>query len=417
MAVTTTTTMDASVVTAYERDYLLAFMQKKVWATLCWERMKREVIGGRDLAGKTVQVPVYEPLTVPTASLTEHLDVTPEQWADSYVQVTIAEEGNVVQTTRMLDITSYVELGKPVSESIGQNMAKRVDRILRDAVVLNATDRIYAGLATARDGLDTTSDTLTYAKVVEAVTRAENRGIPSFPDESYAAIVNPALMADVIGINEWSNVAEYSDPTLIVTGDLTVLAKGGRFPGEKGQLYRLRFIPHEFGKLFLGAGTAAQSATTLSADAAAGATSIEVTSATGLAAGNYITIGTVESGGTAQPTTEQVLITAVDGTTLTIRGAGSTFDNWGLKFAHSSGAAVTEAPNVAAIPVLGPESMLVAFAQDVGQDGEVAMEWAPTNIPRRFMNHSWYWVGGGGIVDKNVVMLEAATTGNILGEN
>jgi N4-gp56 family major capsid protein len=417
MAVTTTTTLDASVVTAYERDYLLAFMQKKVWATLCWQRMLRKVVGGRDLAGKTVQVPVYEPLSVPTASLTEHLDVTPEAWADSSVSITIAEEGNVVQKTRMLNMTSYVELGQPIASAIGQNMAKRVDRIIRDAVVFNATDVIYGGTATSRVTCDTTADKITYAKVVEAVVRAQNRGVPSFPDGSYATVVNPALMADVVGLTEWTAVAEYSDPTMIVTGDISVIGKGGRFPDEKGRLFNLRFLTHEYGKLFLGAGTAAQAATSLSADAAAGATSLSVGDATGFAAGTYVTVGTLESSTTAQPTTEQVLITAVDGTTLTIRGAGNAFGNWGLKFAHSSGASVIEAPNVAAIPVLGPESMVLAFADEVGQDGEVAIEWASTNIPRRFQNHSWYWVGGSAIVDKNVVMLEVATTGNILGEN
>ncbi len=417
MAITLTSTMSDSVQTAYEKDYLLAFAQRKIWANIVWDRMLRKVVGtGGELAGTTVQVPIYEALTTPTASLSQNLDVTPEAWADDAVTVSLAEEGNVVQMTRLLkDIASYVELGAPVAKAIGQNMAERIDRILRDSVVFNASNVLYGGTGTSRVDVNATDDLITYAKIVQAVSMAESMGIAPFDDGTYLTIVHPAIMTEIVGMNEWKNPAYYVNPGPIATGRIS---EGGSLPGEIGQLYKLRFLPHVYGKLFLGAGAPAQAATTSTLALAAGGTEIIVASETGLAAGTWVTVGTLESSSTAYPTTERVQILSIDTTThCQIQGRGNAFDNFGLQFAHAADCSVIEAPNVAAIPIMGPESMVVAYADSVGQEGEVAVEWKSTDLPKRFVNHSWYWVGGASIVDKNVVMIEAATAGEMYGSN
>ena len=419
MAIATTTTMSASVVTAYLRDYLYYADLQTAWAKLLFPHMRKAVVGGKELRGKTIQVPVYSDIAEVTTSLTETADVTPVGMDDSYVQVTMAEEGNVVQTTRFLEnIAAYTDIGKVAARMVAKNMAVRRDKILRNAIVYSATDVIYGGTATTRNGLDTTNDKITYAKIVEAVERARSKGVPALPDGTYFTVVHPAIMQDLVTLEEWKNPAYYQNVTIITDGSFKGI-ENGRLPYEFARLYDLRFVRSPYGKLFLGAGTAAQTATTLSAAAAAGATTVTVTSATGLTAGDYITIGTVESGSTVQHTTEQVLITNVNGTTLTIKGGGAEGEvgDTGLKFAHANGSAVTEAPNVAAIPILGPESAVIAFASDVGWEGEVALEWAATNIPKRFINHSWYWVGGAAIVDQNVVQLEVAISGKVIGNN
>lgn len=419
MAIATTTTMSASVVTAYEKDYLYFADLQTSWAKLLYPHMRKEIVGGKDLRGKTIQVPIYSDIAEVTASLSETSDVTPVGMDDSYVQVVMAEEGNVVQTTRFLEnIAAYTDIGKVAARMVAKNMAVRRDKILRNAIVFNATDVIYGGSATSRATCDTTSDKITYAKIVEAVERARSKGVPALPDDTYFTVIHPALIADLVTLDEWKYPAYYQNASIITDGSFKGI-ENGKLPGEFARLYDLRFVRSPYGKLFLGAGTPAQTATTITADAAAGATTIVVADATGLAAGNYITLGTVESGTTVRHTTEQLMITAVDSLTLTFKAGGSegVVGDGGLKFAHASGSAVVEAPNVAAIPILGPESAVIAFAQDVGWEGEVALEWSPTQLPKRFINHSWYWVGGAKIVDQNVVQIECATTGNVIGNN
>lgn len=406
MTVTTTTAMSNSVAAAYDRQYIDAFLSSRIWFELVdWG----EPVGG-NLRGSTINQPVLEQLDPATGTLTEGSDVTPVAMDDSNVAISIAEYGNVVQTTRFLSLTAFTDIERAAARAVGQNQARSLDLVIRE-VAAGGTLVIYPGTVTARTDLDTTNDKIDYEFVSQLVSMAASLGIPPFEDGTYATVVHPALFPDLAGITEWKAVGEYSDPKLIYMGKPGVLGKGGRFKNERGMLAGLRFVEHNLGKLFLGGGTPAQSATTLGAAATAGATSVTVADATGLAAGDWITIDK------GQATEEQVLITAVSGTTLTIRGAGNGFTNFGLKYAHSSGAGVIEAPNVAALPIFGPNSLKGRYASDPGMNGEAAVEWASTNIPRRFLNHSWYWIGGFGRMEKWLLRAEVACTGHIYGDN
>jgi len=419
MAVTTTAELSNAVVTQYEKDFLYFADLATTWAKLLYPHMRKEIIGGKGLRGTTVNIPIFTDMVEVTSGLTEANDVTPVQVDDSYVQLTIAEEGNVAQTTRLLEnIAAYFDVGKVVAKMIGKNMAVRRDKIMRNAAVFAATDKVYGGVATTRAGLDTTSDTITYAKIVEAVARARSKGVPPLPDGSYFTVYHPALETELLALNQFLYPGYYQNAKVIMDGSFESI-DAGRLPGEMFRFGDLRFVSSQYGKLFLGAGTPLQAATTLDGGHAAGATTVNVASATGIIAGNYITIGTIEQTTTAVHATEQVLVTAVSTNALTVKGAGAegVAGDTGLKFAHLTGVSVVESPNVAALPIMGPESVVIGFASDVGWEGEVSLDFAPTQLPRRFINHSWYWVGGAKIIDHNVVQLEVATAGNVLGNN
>lgn len=407
MAVTTASVLSNSVATAYDKAYLYAFLKSRVWFDMVeWG----EPVGG-NLRGSTISQPVMEGLAPATTALTDGTDVTPVALDDSAVTLTIYEYGNAVTTTRFLDTVAFTDVTRGAATVVGQNQAASLDMLIRTAV--NAgTLVVYGGTATSRATLDTTSDKITYAYIAQLAGMAAGMGIQPFEDGTYATIVHPALFQDFAGLAEWKAVGEYSDPKLIYMGKPGVLGNGGRFKNERGAFAGIRFIEHPYGKLFLSGGTPLQAATTLDGGFAAGATAIDVVSATGITVGDFITIGTLESA-----TAEQVLVTAVATNALTIRGAGNAIGNFGLKYAHLTGVAVTEAPNVASIPVFGPSSIRGRFASDPGKNGQVAVEWANTAIPRRNLNHSWYWIGGFGIVDKYVIRGEVATTGNVYGDN
>jgi N4-gp56 family major capsid protein len=398
--------MSNSVAAAYDKAYLTAFMAGRVWFDMVnW----LDPVGGA-LRGSSVAQAVLEQLAPATTALSETSDVTPVEMDDDTHSITIVEYGNAVQTTKYLGLTSFTNPTRMAAEAVGQNQARSLDLVIRAAAVAGSMV-VYPGTCAARTDLDTTNDKVSYDFVTQLVAVAASMGVPSFEDGSYAAVIHPLLMRDLQNLAEWKAVGEYSDPKLIYTGKSGVLGSGGRFRNEQGMIAGLRFVLHPYGKLWLSGGTTAQAATTTSADAAAAATAIAVTSASGLAAGDWITLGKGTS------TEEMVLITAVSGTDLTVRGAGNKLSNFGLKYAHASGSSVTEAATVAAIPVVGPASIRGRFASEIGKNGQARVDYSNTVIPERFLNHSWYWVGGFAIVPKWTVRGEVAVSGGIYGDN
>lgn len=406
MTVTTTSVLSNSVATAYDRDYIERLMLARLWFDMVdWGAP----VGG-DLRGSAIKDPIMERLAPATSALTEGSDATPVALDDDGVTVTVYEYGNVAQTTRLLKTTAYTDIERGAATAIADNQARSLDIVIREVFAAGSLV-LYPGTVTARASLDTTNDKVDYELLMSLVSMAVGMGIPPFEDGTYVCPVHPAVMQDIQQMTEWVAVGEYSDPKLLYYGKPGVIGNGGRFKNEMGMIGGLRFVRHPLGKLWLGGGTPAQAATDIDGAAAAGDTDIDVTSASGIAAGDWITIGK----GTA--TEEQVQVTAVSTNNLTIRGGGNTFSNFGLKYAHADEVAVVESPNVAAIPVLGPKSIRGRFASDPGKNGEVSVEFKSTDIPRRFLNHAWYWIGGFALMQKFALRAEVACTGNILGDN
>ena len=406
MAVTTTTQMNANVVAAYDKAYLNNFQKSQCF----WELINWHTPVGADLKGLTVNQPVIEKLALATSTLTEGTDVTPVQLVDNNLSITVAEYGNAIESTSLLHLASFTPAMKQIADALGQNQANSMDYIVREVAVAG-TFIIYAGTATSRLTVDATGDPMSYAFLADLYALADGLGIPQFEDGSYATIVHPSVYADIQELTEYKAVGEYSDPTLLYTGKKG-LPPGGRFKREKGMIANIRIIVHPYGKLFLGGGEPAQAATDIDGAAAAGDTDIDVTDATGITVGNYITVGDKTS-----LTHEQVLVTAVSTNNLTIRGIGNAIGNFGLKYAHADTEAVVEAPNVGTVPIFGPQSIQARHATDPGKMGRASVDWKNTAIPKRNMYHSWYYVGGFGLIDKFAVRGEFGVSRYTYGDN
>lgn len=404
MAVTGTSAWSSVVHAAYHKDYYNAWLAKSVWMKLVnW----RGTTG--DVRGSTINFPVNERLARVTSALDETLDVTPVTKAPVEVAVTVQEFGNAVQSTKLLDATTYTDAHRMIAEQVAENAVNSLDYYVRGKAMA-ASFVMYPTGCVARTDLDASNDVPDLDEVMQLVEMASSREIPPFDDGSYVSVVHPAGVAMLLGMSGIQALAEYSDPNLIYTGE-SALKENEHFPGEVFRINNLRIVRHPWGKVYLGAGTQAQ-ATTLASAAAAGDTSIVVSSASGIAVGDWLTIGTVESGTTQQPTTEQVRVTGVNSTTISIYGAG--LSN-GLMFAHDSGAAVTEAANVFAIPVFGKNSVVGYYDPEVGLEGRTDVREHVSTVPGRFWNYSWYWLGGVALVDKFCLRGEFATKMGLVG--
>lgn len=398
MAITYTSTLTDSIAALYEKDFLEEKRKTSVWAQdglVNW----KFALGGENLRGSSIQIPMIAEMALATTALTETSDVTPVALADYACTVSFYEYGNVAQTTRMLDLESYPDLGKMAAFAVAQNHAKSIDSIVRTAAIGGTWVAYVSGVGT-RTGLDTTNDLLTFADLMLLKGLIADASITGFGND-HALLVHPLVIAGLAGDTSFLAADAYKAGSPIM------------FNGEIGKCAGFKFISHEYGKLYLSGGSTAQAATTTSEAITAGDTTVCLTASANIVAGDYITVGTLEA-----TSAEQVLVTGYSsGSTATVIGRGNSATNFGFKYAHDSGVAATESANAAGIVVVGRNSLFGAYAKDIGRDGRVRIEWAKTNIPERFLNHSWYWIGGVGRNEHALLRFECAVPGGILGNN
>jgi len=179
-------------------------------------------------------------------------------------------------------------------------------------------------------------------------------------------------------------MSQYSHPELLFNGELAYW--GG-----------LRMIVTANAKGFWGAGAAPASAvaTTLSAAANPGDTTLTVAAGTNITVGMWLAIqDATEPGNTWSDSNELFMVTGVAGTTITgfalDPGPG---DAAGLRFAHASGAAVTNNNSVFPVPVFGPNSVTKASSDWTGPYGETVVT-GPFDRLGRFLTFGWYGIEG-----------------------
>lgn len=355
-------------------------------------------ISGPD-AGQTVRLRFLPRLPIKTDTINEKADITPRSVGDEKVDVTINEYGDAVQITKFAEIVTKGDLRSETSRRVAEQMVASLDRLAGRQYYEGNTFVFRANGVANRSDLDSTNDIMADSGVGTSFlergsTALRSSRTPGFREDStgvefYSTVIHPVLRPDMVETAGYLPALQYQN------------GRDELFNGELGDIRGLRIMVSEQGKVYPGAGNTAQSATTLNGAVTEGATSIIVTSATGFAVGDIITIGTLEDGSTVTSetsanTTESVLITAVNGTTLTVAGLGyasSGIDTPGLRYDHANAESVVEADTVAAIPIFGPQSVMKAYATEVGEFG-MAKVTGPFDVLERFLNIAWYAVMG-----------------------
>ncbi len=387
-----------SVKTKYMTDYLLAAAGKSVWSQFVdWDI----IVEG--LGGKEFEYVAYEAMDSDDvgALLPEKDDIEATALTDSKITVTPYEYGRRVTLTSLLRFQSHVKTRQATAKLVGNNMMDTIERAIRRGV-LSGTNVFMPANKVARTelGADTTTDLPTFQFLSQLVSMAHGMGIEPIGGD-FVAVVPPALEPSLIGLTEVKNIGyNYPEPL---------------YRGEMIRLAGIRFVRSRYGKLYLGGGKVAGTATTLAAAAIAGATSLNLTSITtpAIVAGDWITIGTLEASDV-----EQVQVTSIAGglTDVTIRGVGKGASNFGLKWAHPLGAAVNEAANVAAICLIGANSVKGVYGSNTGKFGKSVIKENIDSL-NRLLSLGWYWYGGIGIVPKYVLRGEAYCPQYVFGGN
>jgi N4-gp56 family major capsid protein len=370
----------------YDADFYLQGQSVLYWDQFC--DLKGPIMNGQ--RGISQNFPIIESLQPNPTVLDELVDVAPQQMRGSEVIVTLSEYGNCIEVTKFLVATAYADVYKQAAYINGYNLAESYDYIAR--AVFGQGSRVwFQNKHTARNqftGQSVANDTMTIRFIeLLSMVAARSAKMPLYEDGAVATGLHPFVFYDLM--QDTTNgglrtMAQYSHPELLFNGELAYW--GG-----------LRMVVTANAKGFWGAGGAATSAvaTTLSAAANPGDTQINVTAATNIAVGMWLAIqDAAEPGNTWSDSNELFMVTGVSGTVITgfalDPGPG---DAAGLRFAHASGATVTNANSVFPVPVFGPNSVTKASSDWTGPYGETVVT-GPFDRLGRFLTFGWYGIEG-----------------------
>lgn len=406
---------NATLTTMYEKAYFdWSLKNKEVFGQFVdWQSPIPEDGGG----AATFDFPAFGALNPTDTVLPEDRDVTPENIYDFNQTVTPYEYGRAAAVSKLSRWRSRVNLPQQLARIMADDRINSIDRIIRRAVYGHGSSRptntFHIDGSTAMSDLTATSsaDIITWAFITDLTMQAASMGIEPMDGANFVSIVHPLLIRDIQNLADFKNVGYYQVPDII-------------YRGEVGMLAGVRFIQSRQAKVFWGAGaaTATAGSTTLNGAVAAGTNTIVVASASNIAVGDYLTIGTVETESVSPGANlEQVLVTAVVSTTLTVRSLGtykpdSNNKTSGLLYDHASGEAVVETYNVAALPIIGRNSVIGVHGSSTGRYGKSGYT-DGLDILGRFGYVWWYWYGGVARVDRNLLLGKVATSKWTLGSN
>ena len=380
MATTGTTQIADEVQPLYDSRFIMQ-AQMNVYHDQFFN-MRKEMDGER---GSSYRYPILYSLAPNTTQLDELLDVASQLMNVNELSTTLGEYGGAVDLTRLAVALSYADVYKQAAYANGYNLAESIDIISR-GVMGQGARRFFPNARTARsalNGITTEDDRMTAPFLEQMANFGRLAGMPLYPDGALCTEMHPFVFYDVQQDPTIRQMSQYSHPEILFNGELAYWSG-------------IRMVVSAGAKAFYAAGASNASAiaTTLNGSVAAGAEDIIVASATNIDVGDMMLIGTIETGNTWTDTNELWVVTAVSGTTITgyaLQGGPST--GGGLRYAHASGATVSNAATVFPTTFVGPESLTKVCSGFTGPYGETVVS-GPFDKLGRFLTFGWWLISG-----------------------
>ena len=381
----TTTILSNSVRGRYIDHYGESVYTQRFYDQLCYpisedrEKLQRNT---------SITVPFLSGMSVSATAISETVDITPQTLRDASTALTPSSRGDALQDSELLLIQNYTQYGARRFKVLAENMVETVEAFLLDTAMNGAN--VSRNAARAALEASTAGDHLTYLAVEKAKNDLMNMRTPMVTDSmgnsALVMLAHPDLMYDLRTSTPIVEVGEYQKAAIVLNGEL-------------GSILGVRIATSPFAKVFgsAGADNGSVVATTLTAATGALATVIPVASASNIASGRYLTVGTEETGSTLYPMNERVKYGSTSTLDITVVGQGP---NGGLKYDHASAEAVRNADSVYPVLFGGPRSIAKAYASDIGEFGEVVGP-KKDGLLDQFVSLGWKWYGGFGIINEN----------------
>lgn len=197
--------------------------------------------------GKTIQFRKFSPLAKALTPLTEGQAPAGSALDVSDVQATVAQYGDFVAVSDLLDMTAVDPIITETGELLGNQAGRTLDSVTRNVLVagtnVSYASKVSSGSlvpVTARSAIDATA-VLTVRDVKLAVNKLKRQNAPTVEGGYYIGIVHPDVAFDLKEDEEWIEAAKYGEPERL-------------FNGEIGRIAGVRFIETTEAKVFTGAG-------------------------------------------------------------------------------------------------------------------------------------------------------------------
>lgn len=373
MAVTTTSVLSNSVQAKYQAEYILA-----VKTMLYYDQLSYVVEKANMLKGSSVKVPFLFDLPPNVTVVPETSDINPRQIKDKLFTVTPDLYGDAVQLSEKLRRTAFTNVEAGAAQLVGRQAGKSVDFLARTKATQGSAVG-YAGGATSRSGCDHANDQLAYVDFIYNAMWLADMGAEPVANGKFIAVLGHPVLKDLLEDTVIVAIGEYQKGEILLNGEL-------------GTVGGCKLVVTNWAKRFYGAGAANDSISTTIATSAVvpGDTTVSFASDTSISVGDWLTIGTVESGSTEYPETELVQVVGGSSSPYTIAGGGA---NGGFKFDHAVGTAVVDNDTVHAVCFYGKNSIGKVFAPDTGAMGKVLPP-KTTGLLDQFESLPWKWFGG-----------------------
>lgn len=202
--------------------------------------------------GKKIEFRKFAALPKALTPLTEGVTPDGKKLSATAIEATVAQYGDYVVLSDMLDLTSIDPVVVEATKVIGRQAGLTLDTITRN-VLHTGTNVFYApkgdGTAvTSRAGLDGTCK-LTVDLVRRVAAFLKKNNAPKI-NGSYVAIIHPFAAYDLMSDPEWQNPHQYQDTSNIYEGEIGKIA-GVRFvESSEAKIYENGV----FGTLFIAEG-------------------------------------------------------------------------------------------------------------------------------------------------------------------
>ncbi len=171
-------------------------------------------------SGTTMNFRKFDSLTAPSSSLTEGVTPDGNNLTVSTITAKIAQEGDFVQITDLIQMTGIDPVLTETSELLGEEAGLVVDNRIQTAIS-KGTNVYFAGEATTRAGLESaTTKNLTGDDIKKIVRKLKNANAKRFSDGFYHMVVDPDIAYDLMSDSAWVDVSKYARPEQMVKGEL-----------------------------------------------------------------------------------------------------------------------------------------------------------------------------------------------------
>lgn len=172
--------------------------------------------------GKTVQFRKWTPFAPVEGALTE--GEIPEGQSLKMTEITaeLSQYGGYVAVTDVLDLTAIDPVINDSVELMGDQGGLTIDTIIRDELIKDEENVLYAGGKSDRGEL-TAEDVLTVEDIRKAVRTLKNNKAPQFVRDGkgyYVAVVGPNTTFDLQSDSVWQDVSKYANTEQLFTGEI-----------------------------------------------------------------------------------------------------------------------------------------------------------------------------------------------------